>query len=261
MGRVPATFQVFVYALDELKRLAPLSPSSCLDIGSGPGASYWAIKEAYPQISSVALLENNRYMQEVLSLLLADEPSVSFIKKAANQFNPDQSYDFISFSYSLGEMEKLEDILGKYWFHTNKALIITEPGTPAGFQTILKARDFLRAQGAFFVAPCGHKSPCPLANQDKDWCHFSVRIERTNSHRVLKKGSLNYEDEKFSYLIATKEEFIAPGARILKRPLKGKGHVRLDLCTPDGIEKKTFSKSNSADYKELKNKDWGDLFE
>lgn len=230
-------------------------------MGCGPGASYWAMKAVYPQLSHIALLENNRYMQEILARLLADESSISFIKKEASQFNPDQGYDFISFSYSLGEMEHIEEILEKYWPLTQKAFIITEPGTPEGFQTILKAREFLRTQGAFFVAPCGHNRPCPLADQTKDWCHFSMKVERTDAHRLVKKGNLNYENEKFSYLIATKEEFAAPGLRILKKPLKGKGHVRLDLCTSKGIEKRTLSKSNTAEYKELKNKDWGDLVE
>lgn len=244
--------------MEELKRLTNIAPSSYLDVGCGPGASYWAIKELYPHLSDIYLLENNAFMYELLKALTRNERSLSLIKEEAGRFEP-KSYDLISFSYSLGEMISPETILKKYWGATTSTLLITEPGTPEGFQTILKARSFLKTQGAFFIAPCGHNGPCPLAAHPKDWCHFSVRVERTHAHQSIKKGTLNYEDEKFSYLIASRIPLPVLGQRILKRPLKGTGHLRMDLCTPHGIEKKTVSKSGGEVYKKAKNKEWGDV--
>ncbi|MDC0349255.1 small ribosomal subunit Rsm22 family protein, partial [Alphaproteobacteria bacterium] len=147
----------------------------------------------------------------------------------------------------------------KYWSHTNHSLIITEPGTPEGFQTILKARSLLSELGAFFVAPCGHNAPCPLEKEEKDWCHFSQRFERESFHKVIKKGHLNYEDEKFSYLIATKDPFTVEGRRILKKPQKDKGYIKFDLCTSGKIDKRVCSKSKNKDYKDLKRKKWGEI--
>ncbi len=260
MARLPSTFQVLTHVLEELKKLTNFSLLSYLDIGCGPGASYWAAKELYPSLSQISLLENNPFMYKVLSSITEHLPHTSLIKEDCKKFKPDNSYELISFSYSLGEMDQQEDILRKYWDLTKKALILIEPGTPQGFQTILKARHVLLNLGAFCIAPCGHNSPCPLENEIRDWCHFSLRVTRSNAHKAIKKGTLGYEDEKFSYLIVTKEPSSSVGFRILKKPLKSKGHIRFDLCTPNGIEKRILSKSNKINYKLLKDKNWGDVF-
>ena len=62
-----------------------------------------------------------------------------------------------------------------------------------------------------------------LARKD-DWCHFAQRLERTSLHRHLKSGELGYEDAKFSYMVAAKEEVARVKARIIRHPLIGKGH-------------------------------------
>jgi ribosomal protein RSM22 (predicted rRNA methylase) len=259
LARLPSTFQVFSYVLKELEKLTSYAPSSFLDVGCGPAASYWALKETYPDLKKIDLLEKNKFMNKVLSLLIAKPRGTSFILQDAKAYQPQSSYDIISFSYCLGEIKNFEKSLEKYWAHTNQSLIITEPGTPEGFQTILKARTFLLKLGAFFVAPCGHNAPCPLEKEKKDWCHFSQRFERENFHKIIKKGYLDYEDEKFSYLIATKDPFLVEGNRILKKPQKDKGYIKFDLCAPEGICKKTCSKSKNKDYKSLKRKKWGDI--
>ncbi|OFW70263.1 MAG: hypothetical protein A2977_01185 [Alphaproteobacteria bacterium RIFCSPLOWO2_01_FULL_45_8] len=260
LARLPATFQVLGYTLEELKKVTGITPTSYLDIGCGPGASYWAMKDLYPALSDISLLENNRFMFELLTMFIDKEPSLSLIQEDAGRFDPPKAYDLVSFSYSLGEMKDQDALLEKYWDATKSALILTEPGTPNGFQTILNARRFLQDQGAFFAAPCGHNGPCPLSDAPKDWCHFSVRVKRTSLHKLIKRGNLGYEDEKFSYLIATKNPAAPLGERILKKPLKGKGHIRFDLCTPDGVKRKTISKSNALLYPSAKNKEWGNVF-
>ncbi|MFN7662152.1 MAG: small ribosomal subunit Rsm22 family protein [Alphaproteobacteria bacterium] len=261
LARLPATTEVLGYAFEQVKKLTTLNFSSYLDIGCGPGASYWVAKDLFPSLCSFSFLEANPFMYDLLVSLIEKNPSIEFFNSDARKVTFTGTHDLVSFSYSLGEMDQQQDVLDKYWNLTTKALIITEPGTPVGFKTLLNARKFLINSGAFIVAPCGHNAPCPLENAPKDWCHFSTRLERSPVHKTLKKSTLAYEDEKFVYLIATKEPFAIPGLRILKRPLKGKGHVRLDLCTPEGIEKRTVSKSKAEEYKECKTKEWGDLVE
>ncbi|MBK8729172.1 MAG: hypothetical protein IPM00_07135 [Tetrasphaera sp.] len=102
---------------------------------------------------------------------------------------------------------------------------------------MLAARDRLRSAGWHLVAPCPHALDCPLA--DGDWCHFSVRVQRSNLHRDLKAAELNYEDEKFSYVLATRtgdppQPPAAPDDRVLRHPLTRKGMGQFRVCAPDG---------------------------
>ena len=72
------------------------------------------------------------------------------------------------------------EVLKKAW-DAAKVLVIVEPGTPRGFENILKAREQLIQWGGKMIAPCPHVKQCPM--KDK-WCHFSVRLERTREHRL-----------------------------------------------------------------------------
>jgi ribosomal protein RSM22 (predicted rRNA methylase) len=136
--------------------------------------------------------------------------------------------------------------------------VIIEPGTPAGYQRILKIRDILIQKGAKLIAPCPHAALCPL--KAPDWCHFFARIERSSLHRRIKNGELNYEDEKFSYLIFTKENVTSLfESRILRHPKINKGHVNVTLCSNNKeIIQEIITKKNKEKYKNIKKCDWGD---
>jgi len=67
-------------------------------------------------------------------------------------------------------------------------LVLVEPGTPAGYGRILRARDRLVGLGATLAAPCPHHAACPLTGED--WCHFSVRLPRSRDHRLAKGGEV-----------------------------------------------------------------------
>jgi len=94
-----------------------------------------------------------------------------------------------------------------------------------------------------------------------DWCHFSQRVERTSQHRQLKGGTLGYEDEKFSYIIAGKIDVASVGSRIVRHPGKHSGHVKLSLCTPQGqIENRTVARSSKSEYRAARKAEWGDTW-
>jgi ribosomal protein RSM22 (predicted rRNA methylase) len=136
-----------------------------------------------------------------------------------------------------------------------------EPGTPRGFETIIAARDTLIAAGANIVAPCTHAGRCPLAG--KDWCHFDTRLERTRVHQQVKSGSLPYEIEKYSYLIASRQRGAAAcdAARVIRRPLKKSGHVILDLCTSlADAQRVVVSRRDRKSYRQARAAKWGDLW-
>ena len=91
-----------------------------------------------------------------------------------------------------------------------------------------------------------------------DWCHFAARLARSSTHRQAKGGTLGYEDEKFSYVIMSKNENGFSGARILRHPIKNKGHVSLKLCTQEGLCERTISKKDKELYKKARKLEWGD---
>lgn len=127
---------------------------------------------------------------------------------------------------------------------------------------MLAARDRLRSAGWHLVAPCPHALDCPLA--DGDWCHFSVRVQRSNLHRDLKAAELNYEDEKFSYVLATRpgdppQPPAAPADRVLRHPLTRKGLVQFRVCSPDGAaHDRIVSKRQGELYRQARDTRWGD---
>jgi ribosomal protein RSM22 (predicted rRNA methylase) len=95
-----------------------------------------------------------------------------------------------------------------------------------------------------------------------DWCHFAQRVERTSRHRQLKGGTLGYEDEKFSYLVASRKPSETVPPRILRHPGKHSGHVQLELCMPDGhAERRTITRSNKQAYRLARKATWGDAWD
>lgn len=91
-----------------------------------------------------------------------------------------------------------------------------------------------------------------------DWCHFAARCERMALHRRLKAGALGYEDEKFSYLVAAKGPAQPATARILRRPSAHPGFVKLELCTREGLQKMTITRSDKEHWKQARKAEWGD---
>ena len=147
------------------------------------------------------------------------------------------------------------------WRATSHALVLVEPGTPAGFQHILDARTALAAEGARFIAPCPHEGPCPMRTgaRTDDWCHFSVRVPRTRRHRQLKGGSLGYEDEKFAYLVATRR---AGSGRSGRRGCCGIPASRRAVsswpCARRTAPSESWSRRRDAAWPAARKASWGD---
>ena len=91
-----------------------------------------------------------------------------------------------------------------------------------------------------------------------DWCHFASRVERTSLHRRMKGAELGYEDEKFSYVLATRAAVAAPEGRIIRHPRQKAGYVQLELCTTTGLTTKNVPKSAGLLHREARKARWGD---
>ncbi|MEU8362694.1 small ribosomal subunit Rsm22 family protein [Nonomuraea sp. NPDC048882] len=164
--------------------------------------------------------------------------------------------DLISLSYVLGELPAaVRDPVVRRLAGRATTVAVVEPGTPAGHARVLAARDQLIGLGMRVAAPCPHAASCPLAGEDG--CHFSARLPRTGLHRRLKSAELGFEDEKFSYVIATSASAIPATSRVLRHPRTRKGLVTLTLCA-DGLREENVSKRHGDLYRAARSVTWGD---
>jgi ribosomal protein RSM22 (predicted rRNA methylase) len=170
-------------------------------------------------------------------------------------------HDLVTFSYSLGELPEADagKVLDKAWRAARGALVIIEPGTPAGFARVRCWRGQLLELGAHMLAPCPHEATCPLPSAD--WCHFAQRVDRTSLHRRLKGGELGHEDEKFSYIAVSKESLALPAARIIRHPQVSPGAVQLELCSQGGLRKTVATKRDREQFRQARHARWGDAWE
>jgi ribosomal protein RSM22 (predicted rRNA methylase) len=266
--RLPASYAVNERVFSEIRSLAPEAKIiSLLDLGAGPGTALFAAAETFPALQRATLLEADDSWIALGKNLVAQSPH-SAVRQARwlkhdlrSGFSCD-AHDLVVLSYVAGELNAgaLEGLVRKAWSCAQKFLVVVEPGTPRGFAVIDAARTALIAGGAEILAPCPHRHACPMAAAG-DWCHFAQRIERSARHRQLKGGALGYEDEKFSYLVASRHRPAAFFPRILRHPGKHSGHIKLELCMPEGqLERRTITRSDKPAYRLARKASWGDVW-
>lgn len=269
--RMPATYAALAQALRAAKRqLVPqsgdLAMETMLDLGSGPGTAAWAAVEAFPEVRQLRLVERDKGLIGLGRQLCASSDSralrrVEWIQADLNGKLAEEAFDLVVAAYSLGELSPAQrsPCLRQAWQRTRKLLVLIEPGTRAGFGCIHQARSELIALGVTLLAPCPHGLACPMAAAG-DWCHFAARVERTAMHRRIKGGELGHEDEKFSYLAATPLKANPAEQRIVRHPAYHSGFVELQLCSADGISKRTIGRSKKTEYRAARRAAWGDAW-
>jgi len=267
--RLPATYAASWHVFSEVRRLVPdVEIGSLLDLGAGPGTALFAAAEIFPAIQQATLIESDAALID-LGRSMAAQSSLSAVRNA-NWLRHDlrnglsrSPHDVVVISYTLGELpaSAAEALVRQAWSCAQEFLVLIEPGTMRGFGMVNTARSLLIASGANILAPCPHAAACPLAGSDHDWCHFAQRVERTSQHRQLKGGELGYEDEKFSYVVASRRNISSAKARILRHPRKLSGHVQLTLCGPRGVAGQTITRSQKSSYKLARKAQWGDAWD
>lgn len=267
LTRSPATFGAVRNVLERLRKRCPgFRPESALDLGSGAGAASWAVASTWSEIGALTQVDLNQPLL-ALNRALAVRASCDALRHAAQvagdvgRLGGLPAVDLVVLSYVLAELTaaQAEGVLRGAWERCAGALAVIEPGTPAGYARILAARELLLRSGGRIVAPCPHEKACQLVAPD--WCHFAARIERSRDHRLLKSADVPWEDEKFSYVIAVREQLYvaAHAARILARPVVESAGITVKLCELDGAAAvRTIQRRDKAEYKVAKKKDWGD---
>ena len=264
--RMPATFMANTAVFKEVQqRLSNHPIESILDLGAGPGTASWAAAQIFPNCQKFTLIERDNKLIE-LGKSLANETNNTALQKAQwqqedlSQIPSLPEHDLVICSYALNELDQqiARHVLQRAWSAARIALIIIEPGTMPGFALIKQFRNDLINNGGHLIAPCPHQSECPIP--PNDWCHFSQRVNRSSLHRQLKDGHLGYEDEKFSYIAVSKSPMQSTQARVIRHPQRRPGHTQLQLCTPDGIENRTITRSDKSNWKRVKKTNWGDAW-
>ncbi|MEV5506876.1 small ribosomal subunit Rsm22 family protein [Streptomyces orinoci] len=264
--RMPATFEAVRSALAAFRsRLPEWAPATHVDLGGGTGAATWAVAAAWPGGPQTTVVDWAAPALELGAELARDVPELAGVQWRRQTIGdelriPDDT-GLVTVSYVLNELTEDGRRALTAQAARARAVLIVEPGTPDGYARIIQAREQLIAAGFRVVAPCPHSAGCPIA-EGTDWCHFSARVSRSSLHRQVKGGSLAYEDEKFSYVAAIREEPLPEAAsRIVRRPQIRKGQVLLELCTAeDGLVRETVTKRHGERYRAARDADWGDAW-
>lgn len=255
--RMPATYAACQRVFADIRSLVPaLQIGSMLDVGSGPGTCFIAADESFGDIERAVLVEPSKAMAALGSKLWQHDV-VEWRRDLIESVEP---FDLVAASYVLGEIAgNQEALIEQLWASAGSVLVLIEPGSREGFKRLRRARDQIVADNGHVLAPCTHQATCPMLGDD--WCHFSVPVQRTALHRQLKGATRPDESEKFSYLVTSRQKLGNPGAtRIVKRPIKAKGHVHLDICGANGLQRVTPSRRDGSIYKTARKANWGDLW-
>lgn len=261
--RLPATFSVGVKVLQELQNHCSIH--SLLDVGAGPGTGMWAAATLFSELTECVLLEKDSLFMELGKQLLSKAKDFPIRKIDWRNCDIEKEFiapqaDLVLLSYSIGETKQAiwPSLAKQLWGSTKKALVIIEPGTPRGYERLMKLRDLFLGLGGFVWAPCPHSNCCPL--KEGDWCHFPARVARSSLHRQLKSAELGYEDEKFSYLIIGKEPSFSYTARVIRKPSMHSGWIEFTTCQSQGVKQEIFTRKQGEEYKKKKRLEWGDSF-
>lgn len=263
--RMPATFEAVRSALEAFADAVPhWSPAGHVDIGGGTGAATWAVSSTWDGTRPVTVLDWAEPALALGSEIAAANPALRGARwqrariGAALALDPT---DLVTVSYVLNELAAPDRaVLVDAAAAAAQAVVIVEPGTPDGYARVIEARDRLIAAGFRIAAPCPHSAACPIV-PGTDWCHFSARVSRSSLHRQVKGGSLPYEDEKFSYVAATRFPASPVSSRVVRRPQIRKGQVLLDLCeAEERLSRTTVTKKHGDLYRAARDADWGDAW-
>ncbi|MFB6936629.1 small ribosomal subunit Rsm22 family protein [Streptomyces chartreusis] len=263
--RMPATFEAVRSALEAFARTVPdWTPATHTDVGGGTGAATWAVSTTWPGERSVTVLDWAEPALAIGREIAAADPTLDKARWQRTRIDSTLTLDptdLVTVSYVLNELTArdraaLLDTVAS----AARTVVIVEPGTPDGYTRVIEARDRLIAAGFRIAAPCPHSAACPIV-PGTDWCHFSARVSRSSLHRRIKGGSLAYEDEKFSYVAATRLPAAPAPARVVRKPQIRKGQVLIDLCETDpSLHRTTITKRHGDLYKAARDTEWGDAW-
>ncbi|KAJ2554724.1 37S ribosomal protein S22 [Coemansia sp. RSA 1933] len=208
-------------------------------------------------------------------------------------------FDLVVSAFTLSDLPSdavRKSTIETLWQRTRDTLVLIDRGSPDSARMINEARMHLieleKTSGGsgdpdiHTFAPFANDFADPT-NGTSAWIHFSQRIQRPMCSMLTKKSKSNIEDLRYSYIIMRRGQRPPPidtlpsssdsetqakskdqlsreahhWARAILPPIKRKGHVIIDVVTPQGsIERWTFTRShNKLAYRDARKASWGDL--
>src|ERR1700719_556579 len=267
--RLPATYAAAVAVFNAMYETLPtFRPRTLLDVGAGPGTAAFAAVRVFETLVDIRFIDANAGLRKLALTLMAEADNETLRRGADGQsyrhgnavtlVAETQPADLVVVSYMAGEIAagELARFTQLLWGATAGALVVIEPGTPEGYERVLRMRGELIAAGAHMAAPCPHGRACPL--QPPDWCHFAQRLPRSRDHLRIKGAEVPFEDEKFSYMVLSRGKAQSIDARVLARPKITKSAVAAKLCTESGLVVDIATRRDADAYRRRKSWRWGD---
>lgn len=212
----------------------------------------WAAVDCWRSIRSIHHVERDqRFVElgtdiggdEALPAIVEERWQIGDIRTATLPVG-----DVVVAGYLLGELPGgLSSVVKGLWEASSDTVVIVEPGTPRGYEHVIAARDTLIRLGAQIVAPCPTMDPCPLTDAES-WCHFAQRLPRSEAHRQVKDVRLPYEDEKYSYVVASRQPGTPIAARVIGMPKRPGGVVLIPTCEGPVVSERAISRRHKAAY-------------
>lgn len=256
--RMPATFAAVSRALELALECFDGEIRSVLDVGAGTGAG--AIAAALlTDCADIKCVEREQNMI-TLGRDFFDCMDVrgEWIRRDISRGIPEKA-DLVICSYCLNELTAAQrkSAVAELANAANKLLLIVEPGTPNAFANVKQMRKQLTESGMTIAAPCPNTGDCPLPAGD--WCHFTARAARSRIHKRLKGADVPYEDEKFCFLAAARENARPCAGRILRRPFTETGKITLTVCSENTVTTQSVTKKDPR-FKAARKAGTGDKF-
>ena len=264
---LPATYaQLYGAMAATAVRIRNWTPTTLLDIGSGPGTAFWAATTIWPSLKSLVAWERESAFI-ALGQELARGSQTTAIRSARWERvdlrqlppAPQQRFDLVVLGHVLNELSsELQRVVIDYaWQLTGGVLLLVEPGTSAVFPGVRAARDQLLQAGAHTIAPCAHDANCPLVD---DWCHFPQRLKRPDFQRRARGAPSEWEDSKFSYMAMARFAADQPiWGRAIREATSNKAYAEIMLSTQTDVARYRALKRHREAYRQVRAIEWGDV--
>ena len=257
--RAPATYAAAAAVFEQIGLARPgWAPASVLDLGAGPGIAAWAATEAWPGISSVSLVDAEPEMERAGKALAADGPAAlrDARWRVADAGGAGAKADLVLVSYVIGELglRRSPGFVHHAWSLAGDTLVIVEPGTTAGYERVLAAAG--SRHGGWRL----HARALPRDNLPVErgrLVPLRDAAPRSRTHR-LRRAPSAASRTRSSPTPSSAAAGPRREPRIIRRPDLRQGHVVLDLCTTEGLERRTVSKRDGAEYRKARKLGWGD---
>ena len=249
ISRMPATFAVIYTLLKDLIKQEKLKDvSSVIDIGSGTGAGFFACREVFDDVD-VSLFERDKNMIDVFDKF---ETGKTVQRFDFLRDNINVKADLVMSNYVFSELneEGRKLALEKMLNCSNNYVLIVDTGTPRTYENFMRIKKMVFDMGCKVIAPC-QSEKCGLKN---DYCQFFARVERSSLLKLSKSAELSFEDEKYFYLLISKNDAINTEfeKRVIRRPQIKTNFVELRLCSNLGVLDEKFTKKDKESYKQAK---------